>query len=61
MVNGPGQKASAKARARASNTAIASASSALATWAIRGLKRGLPLASKIRATAWGLEASAASP
>ena len=60
-VSGPGQKASASLREIASNSASPSAISMSATWAISGLKRGRPLASKMRATAAPSVASPAKP
>ena len=42
MVSGPGQKAFAKVLAMSGNTPRRKAASALATWAMRGLKAGLP-------------------
>ena len=44
-VSGPGQKASASLKAVASKQAICRAAAISATWAIRGLKEGRPLAS----------------
>ena len=52
-VSGPGQKAVASARARWSGCTTAKAAAVSAKCAIRGLKRGRPLVSKIRATASG--------
>ena len=62
MVSGPGQKASASRRA-VSGIAVTSGSisSNRAICTINGLSCGRPLASKIRATAASLVASAASP
>ena len=60
-VSGPGQKASASFCDSGSNSAIPLAISSEETWAISGLKRGRPLASKMRATAWPLAASPARP
>ena len=60
-VSGPGQKARASAWESSSNTAMRSAIAMSQTWTISGLKRGLFLASNMRATASPRVASAARP
>ena len=60
-VSGPGQNASASFCDSGSNSATALAISSEETCAISGLKRGRPLASKMRATARPLAASPARP
>ena len=60
-VSGPGQNAVASASPIGGNAIKAMAASRSATWAISGLNRGRPFASKIRATASPLVASAPSP
>ena len=60
-VNGPGQNRLARIRARSSIIPSCCAISNPSTWHIRGLNRGRPLTSKIRATAWPSVASAARP
>ena len=60
-VSGPGQKASASRASVSGRSTKSNAPSKSGTWAIRGLKLGRPLASKIPATAWACVASAPSP
>ena len=60
-VSGPGQNAAASASARSSNTASRRAAATSGTCTISGLKRGRPLAAKIRATARSDRASPPRP
>ena len=61
-VKGPGQKRSARRCASSGQLAVTSrASSMVATWTMRGLVAGRPLALKIRDTAAASRALAASP
>ena len=60
-VRGPGQNALDNLLAAAFQETSLLASFSFKTWTISGLKRGLPLVSKILATAWLLVASAPKP
>ena len=61
MVNGPGQKCLAKARARLSVCTKSSKVSSSAMWEISGLNVGRSLALKMPATAIGIVALAPRP